>query len=459
MKTLLLLSGLGICSLVAELTNQKKMLPWVVFAGLLAAIGVSIMDWGTNIHYFNNMMALDNTAILFTCVLCFITFLWFLGSGEYIEKKTNITDLYALVLFSLVGAFVMVSFQHMVMLFLGIEILSLSLYVLAGSRKNDLFSNESAIKYFLMGSFATGFLLFGIALIYGVTGSFHIEVIGNALSNPANTNGLVLTGLIMMLLAMSFKVAAVPFHFWTADVYYGAPTQVTAFMATIAKTAAFAAFMRLFMNAFPFVSGVWVYPLIIISIITMLAGNILAVYQSQVKRMLAYSSVAHAGYMLMALLSQNQYTEGSILYYSLGYSVASLLAFNVYAIVSRDDDSNGGFESFRGLARRSPLLAGAALVSMLSLAGIPPLAGFFGKYYVFASALEGGHRILVLFAVLASLISLYYYFKIIIASFSGSSKNDTQAISISLPHRLLLIAGIVLLILFGAAPEMIISWL
>lgn len=459
MKTLLLLSGLGICSLVAELTNQKKMLPWVVFAGLLAAIGVSIMDWGTNIHYFNNMMALDNTAILFTCVLCFITFLWFLGSGEYIEKKTNITDLYALVLFALVGAFVMVSFQHMVMLFLGIEILSLSLYVLAGSRKNDLFSNESAIKYFLMGSFATGFLLFGIALIYGVTGSFHIEVIGNALSNPANTNGLVLTGLTMMLLAMSFKVAAVPFHFWTADVYYGAPTQVTAFMATIAKTAAFAAFMRLFMNAFPFVSGVWVYPLIIISIITMLAGNMLAVYQSQVKRMLAYSSVAHAGYMLMALLSQNEYTEGSILYYSLGYSVASLLAFNVYAIVSKDDDSNGGFESFRGLAKRNPLLAGAALVSMLSLAGIPPLAGFFGKYYVFASALQGGHRILVLFAVLASLISLYYYFKIIIASFSGSSKNDSQAISIGGPHRLLLIAGIVLLILFGAAPEMIISWL
>lgn len=458
MKTLLLLSGLGICSLVAELTNQKKLLPWVVLAGLLAAIGVSIMDWGTDIHYFNNMMALDNTAILFTCVLCFVSFLWFLGSSDYLKNETSITDQVSLILFALVGAFVMVSFQHMVMLFLGIEILSLSLYVLAGSRKNDLFSNESAIKYFLMGSFATGFLLFGIALIYGVTGSFHIEVIGNALSNSANINGLVLTGLIMMLLAMSFKVAAVPFHFWTADVYYGAPTQVTAFMATIAKTAAFAAFMRLFMTAFPFVSGVWVYPLIIISIVTMLLGNIMAVYQSQVKRMLAYSSVAHAGYMLMALLSQNEYTSGSIIYYSLGYSIASLLAFNVYSIVSKGDDANGGFEAYKGLAKRNPLLAAAALVSMLSLAGIPPLAGFFGKYYVFASALEGGHRIMVLFAVLASLISIYYYFKIIIAAFAGTSKHDSETIAVNGTQQFLLIAGIVLLLVLGAAPEMIIRW-
>ncbi len=458
MKTLLLLSGLGIGSLVAELTNQKKLLPWVVLLGLLAAIGVSIMDWGTNIHYFNNMMSFDNTAILFTCVLCFVAFLWFLGSGKYLETETNITDQYALILFALVGAFVMVTFQHMVMLFLGIEILSLSLYVLAGSRKNDLFSNESAIKYFLMGSFATGFLLFGIALIYGVTGSFHIEVIGNALADPNNINGLVLTGLVMMLLAMSFKVAAVPFHFWAPDVYYGAPTQITAYMATIAKTAAFAAFLRLFMTAFPFVSGVWVYPLIIISIASMLLGNIMAIYQSEVKRMLAYSSVAHAGYMLMALLSQNEFTVGSIVYYSLGYSVASLLAFNVYALVSKGSDKNGGFDAFLGLAKRSPLLAAAALVSMLSLAGIPPLAGFFGKYYVFASALEGGHRILVLFAVLASLISIYYYFKIIINTFTGEVKNNAEPLVVEGSQKVLLVLGIVLLILLGMAPEMIIRW-
>jgi len=458
MKTLILLSGLGIGSLIAELTNQKKLLPWVVLLGLLGAIGVSVMDWGTNIHYFNNMMAFDNTAILFTCVLCFVAFLWFLGSAQYIETETNITDQYALILFALVGAFVMVTFQHMVMLFLGIEILSLSLYVLAGSRKNDLFSNESAIKYFLMGSFATGFLLFGIALIYGVTGSFHLEVIGNALSNAANTNGLVLTGLVMMLLAMSFKVAAVPFHFWTADVYYGAPTQVTAYMATIAKTAAFAAFLRLFTTAFPFVSGVWVYPLIVISIITMLIGNMMAVYQQEVKRMLAYSSVAHAGYMLMALLSQNEFTVGSIVYYSLGYSIASLLAFNVYAIVSNGSEKNGGFDAFSGLAKRSPLLAAAALVSMLSLAGIPPLAGFFGKYYVFASALEGGHRIMVLFAVLASLISIYYYFKIIIKTFAGEEKNHPEPLVIEGSQKLMLIIGIALLILLGMAPEMIIRW-
>jgi NADH-quinone oxidoreductase subunit N len=262
----------------------------------------------------------------------------------------------------------------------------------------------------------------------------------------------------MMLLGMAFKVSAVPFHFWTADVYYGAPTQITAYMATIAKTAAFAAFLRLFLHAFPFVSGVWVYPLIIISILTMLLGNVLAIYQSEVKRMLAYSSIAHAGYMLMALLSQNEYTSGSIVYYSLSYSIASLLAFNVYRIVMKSSHNNGGFDAFIGLSKRSPLLAAAALVAMLSLAGIPPLAGFFAKYYVFASALEAGHRVMVLFAVLASLVSIYYYFKIIINTFTGEPKNNSEVPIVEGTQKLLLIVGIVLLIALGLAPEMIVRW-
>ena len=459
MKTLLILSGLGISALVAELTGLKKYLHWFVTFGLLAAIGVTIKDWNTNIHYFNNMMVLDNTALMFIIVLCFLGFVWFLGARDYIESETAITDHIALLMFAMVGGMVMVSFQHMVMLFLGIEILSLSLYVLAGSRKNDLFSNEAAIKYFLMGSFASGFLLFGIALIYGVTGSFHLDQIGQIFANPAAVSKIALVGLVMMLGAMAFKISAVPFHFWTPDVYYGSPTQVTAFMSTIAKTAAIAALFRLVSVAFPHLTGVWSYALIYLAVLTMIVGNVLAVYQSEVKRMLAYSSIAHAGYMLMALLSVSKYSQGSLVYYSLSYGLGSLLAFNIFYIVTGNVDQKGGFSSFNGLARKSPLLAGCALLSMLSLAGIPPLSGFFAKYYVFSSALESGHRTLVFFAIVASLISIYYYFRIIIAAFSPVESPDNSAIQVTGVQRVLLLFCSLALILLGLFPDSIIRWI
>ena len=296
MKSLLLLSGLGVLSLLAEIFNFKKWLFPAVIVGLVATIGVAVKDWNTTIHYYSDMMVFDNFAICFTVLICCIALLWFFMSQSYFTEETNVTDHFALVLFSLVGAVCMLSYNNMAMLFLGIEILSLSLYVMAGSKKNSLLSNEAALKYFLMGSFATGFLLFGIALIYGATGSFHLSKIA---AFVVESKGQIPTffygGVLMMLIGLSFKVSAAPFHFWAPDVYEGSPTVVTAFMATIVKTAAFAAFFRLFSTCFIGVSGIWTDVVAIMCVLTLLIGNITAVYQQNTKRMLAFSSVAHAG--------------------------------------------------------------------------------------------------------------------------------------------------------------------
>lgn len=456
MKSLLLLSGLGLAALAAELFGLKKWLPWLVLAGLLATIGAGIYDWNTDIHYFNNMLGMDNYAILFSILLCGIALLWFFAAKPYFENETNLTDQFALVLFSLTGAFVMVSFNHLVMLFLGIEIMSLSFYVLAGSRKNDLFSNEAALKYFIMGSFSTGFLLFGIALIYGASGSFHTEVIGQVFKNPANVNGWVYTGLLLIMIGMIFKISAAPLHFWAPDVYYGSPSMITALMATIGKTAAFAAFYRLFSTSFVMLSGYWVYLLMLIAVLTMFAGNISALVQDKVKRMLAYSSVAHAGYLLLALTAQNKISAAAIGYYLTAYSIASLISFLVLYIATRHSKGEG-VEVFKRLGKKSRLSAMAMTVAMLSLAGIPPLAGFFGKYYVFASAFMSGHYTLVVLAVVASVISLFYYLRIVIAMYS-TDENEEEQLVLEPAHRFALVMGSGALVVLGVFPEFIISF-
>ena len=458
MKSLILLSGLGVLTLLSEMFNFKRKIFPVVLLGLLGTIVISAMYWNTNKHYFNDMMFFDNYAVAFTCLISFIAFAWFLLSQNYFNEETNLTDHFALILFALVGAVIMVSYQNMSMLFLGIETLSLSLYVLAGSRKDDLYSNEAALKYFLMGAFATGFLLFGIALIYGITGSFNLQTIANYITlNSGNIPALFYTGVLLMMVGMAFKISAAPFHFWAPDVYQGSPLVITAFMATIIKTAAFAAFFRLFFTCFSTIESVWGNIIFVMAILTLAVGNITATYQESVKRMLAYSSIAHAGYMLLAILAMNKFSAGSILFYTAAYSVASITAFTVLSIII-NKSNNEAIDAFNGLGKRNPFLAFAMTVAMLSLAGIPPMAGFFGKYYLFNAALQSGQTAIVLVAVLASLVGVYYYFKVIIAMYFKSG-SDSSLVEVSFTHKLLLILTLVLIFAMGLMSDFVIRLL
>jgi NADH-quinone oxidoreductase subunit N len=465
MKTLYILTALGVIAMLAELFRFKKFLLPIVLIGLMGAIASSVRDWNTNIHYYNYMMTFDNYAILFTIVLCVTAFLWFMMSKDFFGSESSKTDHYALVLFALCGAMLMVSYSNMVMLFLGIEILSIPMYVLAGSNKDSLASNEASLKYFLMGAFATGFLLFGITMIYGATGTFDLRSIGITLKSPeliqvwrgAGGTTLLYSGILMMLIGLCFKISAVPFHFWAPDVYTGAPTPVTAFMATIVKTAAFAAFLRLFITCFSGLGNVWMNTIWVLAGLTILLGNITAVYQTSVKRMLAYSSISHAGYMLLAILAMNNHSVGSVLFYAAAYSVATIGAFTVLSIIEKNFEL-ASVDSFSGLAKKNPLLAFAMTISMLSLAGIPPLAGFFGKYYIFTSALQSGYVWLVLIAVLGSLIGVYYYFRMIIKMFSSGTGEVTN-IEISTLQKIVLVITILLSILLGIFPDMVISLL
>ncbi|MCX6295088.1 MAG: NADH-quinone oxidoreductase subunit N [Bacteroidetes bacterium] len=427
----------------------------IVLLGLITTFVLNIFDWDTNKLYFK-MVQFDNYAVAFTAVIIVIAFLWFIMAEGFFKEESNQTDYFALVLFSLVGAVIMVSYSNMAMLFLGIEILSIPMYILAGSNKTDISSNEAAFKYLIMGAFATGFLLFGIALIYGATGSFDLSGIAAAVTNGRAISSIFYVGVLLMLVGMAFKVSAAPFHFWAPDVYQGAPTVITAFMATIVKTAAFAAFLRLFSATFMSVSGTWMHVVWIMAALTLLVGNITAVMQSSTKRMLAYSSVAHAGYMLLALLAGNSYSNNAILFYAAAYSVGSIATFSIVNMITKSKGTDT-VDSFNGLGKSNPLLAVVMTIALLSLAGIPPTAGFFAKYYIFTSAFVAGNVALVLIAIIASLIGVYYYFRIIIAMFFKHSSDETIAVESN--HKLLLIVIAIAIIALGLMPDCIISLL
>ena len=456
MKALILLSSLGVIALLAEIFSFKKLLYPIVLLGLITAFVLNIFDWDTNQVYYK-MMQFDNYAVAFTGLIIVVAFLWFLMAEGFFKEESNLTDHFALVLFALVGAVMMVSYKNMSMLFLGIEILSIPMYILAGSNKTDVSSNESAFKYLIMGAFATGFLLFGIALIYGATGSFDLTEIANAVSTGTVSMAIFAVGVLLMLVGMAFKVSAAPFHFWAPDVYQGAPTVITAFMSTIVKTAAFAAFLRLFATTFMEVSGTWMNVVWVMAALTLLVGNITAVLQTSTKRMLAYSSVAHAGYMLLALLAGNSYSNSAILFYAAAYSIGSIATFCIVHIISNEKKSDG-VDSFNGLAKTNPFLAVVMTIALLSLAGIPPTAGFFAKYYIFTSAFVAGNVGLVLIAIIASLVGVYYYFRLIIAMYFKESPS-TEAVPVDANHKLLLLFVAIVIIVMGILPDFVINLL
>lgn len=454
MNAVYILSGLGIVSLLAEIFSFRKILFPIVLIGLIATVGLLIMDWNTGLSHYSNMLTFDNYAIAFSAAISVIAFLWFLMSRDYFENNTHVTDHFALVLFSLVGAVFMVSYSNLAMLFLGIEILSISLYIMAGSKMNDLFSNEASFKYFLMGSFATGFLLFGIALVYGVTGSFELGKINEVITaGSTQFNALLYAGVLLMMVGLAFKISAVPFHFWAPDVYEGSPTVVTAFMSTIVKIAAFAAFFRLFATSFASVSSEWVNIVQVIAVLTLVVSNITAVYQNSVKRMLAFSSIAHAGYLLITLVALNDISASAIFYYVVAYAVASLAAFAVLHNVAFENE-NASTEAFNGFSKRNPFHAFVMTIALLSLAGIPPLAGFFAKYYIFTVAFESGYVGIVLLAVVTSLIGIYYYFRIIIAMYLKAPESTTP-VTVTTTHNVMMVICMLATIVLGLFPDLI----
>jgi NADH-quinone oxidoreductase subunit N len=335
------------------------------------------------------------------------------------------------------------------MLFLGIEIISIPLYILTGSDKRNLKSNEASLKYFLLGAFSTGLMLMGIALIYGATGTFSTVV---EVKEPP-TSALFISGMLLLMFSMAFKVSAAPFHFWTPDVYDGAPTVFTSFMATIVKVGAFIAFIRLFNDEFGNLQSQWQLPIAIITAITLFIGNITAVFQQSVKRMLAYSSISQAGFIMLSVYAMNQDAKEGLLLYTAAYCLATI---GIFAVLIKLKDYS--FDGFNAFARQQPILAAVTTIFLLSLAGIPLTAGFLSKFYMLKAATETGRYLwLVIFAVLMAVVSIYYYFRVIQAMYF--KEGDGQAIEVTTAFKLTLILLAGLIILLGIFPNLIINWL
>jgi NADH-quinone oxidoreductase subunit N len=451
MNALILLAVFGVVMMFSGiLLKQRSAIRGLAITSVLLVLAVNILDtYGT--HFFNinieGMLHFDRFALLFNTIMFACTLIFFLLSAKEMEKVgKNYSDYFALIFFILFGIVLATSFRSLLILFLGIEIISIPLYILTGTDKRNLKSNEASLKYFLLGAFSTGLMLMGITLVYGEAGTFLIENLTSATMKPG---ALMIAGMMMLIFSMAFKVSAAPFHFWTPDVYDGAPTVFTSFMATIVKTAAFIAFIRLFYYAFGDIQETWKLIIAVLTALTLFIGNITAVFQQSVKRMLAYSSIAQAGFMMMALLALNTTAMEGILLYTAAYCLSTI---GLFAILVKMKDYT--FEGFNGFAKHQPLLAGTAVVFLLSLAGIPLTAGFLSKFYMLkAVILSGGYLWLVITAVLMAAISVYYYFKVIQAMYF--KEGEAQILEISRPFKWIISIVAFLVILLGVFPQLI----
>lgn len=401
---------------------------------------------------FEGMFVHDGLTVFFTLLFCAVGAIAVLFSWQY-AKRTRIgqPEYYALLLTSILGMIVMAASNDLITIFLGLELMSLSLYVLVGFRRNRLESNEAALKYFLLGAFASGFLLYGIALLYGATGSTNLKAIGDFLGDtPIANNGLVIGGALLVLTGFLFKVAAAPFHMWTPDAYQGAPTSITGFMSAGAKAAGFAALLRIVLRALPTLQHDWQPLLAAIAMLTMTVGNVTALLQNNLKRMLAYSSIAHAGYVLVALVAGGFEGYGAAVFYLALYSIMNLGAFAVLTMLGRDQDEPMLVSDLAGLGFRRPFVGLALTLFMLSLGGIPPTAGFMGKLMVFNAAVKAGLiQPLVIVGVINSVISVYYYLRVTVALYMREPEGEATAFSWNVPAALAVLLMAALTIWLG----------
>jgi len=472
MNAIILSTVLGVvmmfCSAFVKNTKSYKT---VALAGLVVLLLANICEtYGHSMFQIPlyDMLKFERFGLYFNSLAVICVIVYVLLSGREIERVGNyVAEYFALIFFVLCGIFILTSFNNLLTLFLGIEIMSIPLYILTGSQKLNLRSNEASLKYLLMGSFSTGIMVMGIALMFGGRGTFSLTPIsqadmpfGGSLGTPMSF--LTVAGTLLLLVSMCFKVSAAPFHFWAPDVYDGAPSVFTSFMATVVKAGSFIAFIRLFTMLTPlsdatvnsFVGVDWQMLFAVIIMATLVFGNITAVFQQSVKRMLAYSSIAQAGFMLFAVLSQNGTAKEGLLIYAVAYSFATI---GIFSILTKLEDHS--FEGYNGMAKTHPALAFANLIFFLSLAGIPLTAGFFAKYYMISSLLQiNGFVWLAVVGMIFAAVSVYYYFRVIQAMYFKEG-SPTFTFEISKTFKILIVALAALIILIGVYPQIILNFL
>ena len=452
MSVLIIIFLTAVAALFAGVFEHGKFSRYISILGLLVAFYVSFLPEAEFFNQYTSMFDYTVNAALFTKIAIVITILlFFLGGFSFSNHRSHQSELYALMLFALCGGIVLFGFQNLVTLFLGVEILSIPLYVLAGSNKTDLRSNEASVKYFLMGAFATGFLLFGIALVYGSSGSFDLYKIHQF--SLENSKDLMFgAGAVLMLVALAFKVSMAPFHMWSPDVYQGSPSLITAFMMSVVKISAFFAFFKVMSIGFFGITGEWINIVGVLIIITLFLANVMGLAQSNAKRMLAYSSVSHVGYLGLIFFGLNNLSAYNLAFYLFAYSLATIGVMMCLIWVEKLKRETS-YNAFKGLAHTEPLLAVAAAISMLSMAGIPLTAGFMGKFSIFAQAIETT-PFLVLVAVLGSAIYIAYYLRLIMVMFFPKESSFKTSERVPLTYNIVAVFIIAALLVLGIFPDL-----
>jgi NADH-quinone oxidoreductase subunit N len=444
-------------------SSQKGYLGYLSFVGIAVTFFFIIVGWSVPPELqsgFSGEVVQDRFALFFKGIFLVAAALTVLITDQYMHREEcNHGELYPLILLATAGMMLMAAGTDMMTIFLGLELLSVSLYVLAGFNRANLKSNEAGLKYLLLGAFATSFLLYGMALTYGATGTTKIALIAAYIARhgEVTANPLLLSGMGLLAIGFSFKIAAVPFHMWTPDVYEGAPTPMTAFMSVGPKAAGFAAFVRVFTVALPSLKPDWTPLLWGLAVATMTLGNITGLYQNNIKRMLAYSSIAHAGYVLVGFTAGNSEGRAGILFYMLTYAFMNIGAFAIVILVGKKGEENVNVGDYAGLAYKHPLLAACMAIFLFSLAGLPPTAGFIGKFYLFSGAIKGGFLGLAFIGVLNSVVSVYYYLRVIVFMYMKEPEVEFDWLEITPPVILALALAVAGVLLPGVVPGHLLS--
>lgn len=446
--------GLLIFSVLSK-ASARRAIPYLSLLAVIAAFVLAAGQWGRAEYGFQQMVVLDHYSLFFKYIFLLTAGLTILMSIRFLrEEGFEFGEYYVLILLATVGMMLMAAATDLLIVFLGLETFSLALYILAGFFRTQPKSVESSLKYFLLGAFSTGFLLYGIAFIYGATGTTNLkEIYQFVRAIKLTADPLLLLGMGLLIVGFGFKVASVPFHMWTPDVYEGAPTTITAFMSVGPKAAGFAAFFRVFLYAFGSLQTDWVWILWVLAVLTMTLGNIVAIAQKNIKRMLAYSSIAHAGYILVALVAAGEMGPASLLYYILAYAFMNLGAFGVVILYGRKNEENIEIRDYSGMAHKYPLLAAAMTIFMFSLAGIPPTAGFVGKFYIFSAAVKAGYIGLAIIGVLNSALSVYFYLRVTVMMYMRSPEKELKSLELSPTMILALIIAVVGTLQLGITPS------
>ena len=425
--------------------------------GLTGALVASCFLWDTNAVSFGVVQA-DNFALFINIILCIIGILTMVFSHDVVERDgMPAGEYYALTLFAISGMMLMAAATDLLVIFLALEVLSLAVYVLTGLRRASAAGAEAAFKYFLLGAFSSAFFLYGVALAFTISGSTRLDVVGTAIaSGPPGTLALMAVGLLAV--GFCFKVSAVPFHMWTPDAYEGAPTIVTAFMSTAVKAAAFAAFARVFLSSFEPMQGQWMPVLGAIAGATMIVGAVVGVLQNNVKRMLAYSSIAHAGYLLLGIVAANAAGKGAVLFYLLTYAVANMGALGIVALLGTAERPHDQLRDFAGLWKARPGLAGLMTIFLLSLGGFPPMAGFIGKWYIFSAAVQEDHYWLAIIGVLSSVVSVFFYLRIVVMMYMTEEPAAPARPAISVPSMVALAFVVIATFYLGVLPNRVLEY-